>query len=328
VSRIEILMTVPISQTAGNALDERFLVHRLWEQADPAAFLAAAGGRIRGAATSTGFGRVGHELLALLPHLEIVASFGVGYDNIDTAACARRGVVVTNTPDVLDEEVADLALGLTLATLRRIPQADRFVRAGLWEKGSFPLSPTLRGRHVGIVGLGRIGKTVARRFEGFGVPIGYHGRHRQEVPYAYHSDLRGLAEVSDLLVVCTPGGSETRRMIDAALLEALGPQGVLINVSRGSVVDQAALIAALRAGTILAAGLDVLEDEPHVPAALLALDNVVVLPHVGSRSLHTRNAAGRLVADNLLSWFAGSGPLTPVAETPFRGPVRASDRTG
>lgn len=318
MNRVEILMTAPMLPSVIHALENEFELHRLWEQPDPAAFLKSDGSRMRGIATSTRYGLVDASLLDLLPNAEIIASFGVGYDNVDTAAAAERGIVVTNTPGVLDDEVADLALGLTLATLRQIPQADRFVREGHWPQGSFPLSPTLRGRSIGIVGLGRIGKAIARRFEGFDVPIAYHGRHRQEdVLYPYHPDLTGLAEASDVLIIIAPGGPETRHMIDMKILQALGYEGVLINVSRGSVVDQRALIEALQAGTILAAGLDVYEDEPHVPPELVAMQNVVLLPHVGSASIHTRKAMGQLAVDNLVSWFNGDGAITPVPETVF-----------
>ncbi|WBO23147.1 2-hydroxyacid dehydrogenase [Sphingomonas abietis] len=316
MTKPQILMTAPMNPAVIDALDKAFALHRLWEQDDKPAFLAAVGPEIRGVATSTLFGRVDDTLFAQLPALEIVASFGVGYDNVDAAAAAARGVVVTNTPGVLDEEVADLTLGLLLATLRRIPQADRFVRDGRWAKGSFPLSPTLRGRRVGIVGLGNIGKAVARRLEGFGVAIAYHGRSRQaDIGYDFHATPVALAEACDVLIVIVPGGAGTSHLIDADVLAALGPQGVLINVARGSVVDEAALVQALQAGTILAAGLDVFAHEPQVPDALIAMPNVVLLPHIGSASEHTRAAMGQLLVDNLAAWFADRRPLTAVPET-------------
>lgn len=223
--------------------------------------------------------------------------------------------MVTNTPGVLDEEVADLALGLLLATLRRIPQADRYVRDGRWPAAPFPLSPTLRGRRVGILGLGAIGKAIARRLEGFRVPLAYHGRARQPgVPYEYHHTPAALAAVSDVLIAIVPGGDSTRHLVDTEVLMALGKDGVLINVARGSVVDERALITALRTGTIPAAGLDVYEDEPHVPEALLEMPNIVVLPHIGSASEHTRAAMGHMVADNLKTWFEAGYPILPVPE--------------
>jgi lactate dehydrogenase-like 2-hydroxyacid dehydrogenase len=269
-------------------------------------------------AASTLAGPVGEALFAQIPALEIVANFGVGYDNVDIAAAVARGLVVTNTAGVLDEEVADLTLGLLLATLRRIPAAERFVRDGQWRDGSFPLSSSLRGRRVGIVGLGGIGKAVARRLTGFAVEIAYHGRTAQpDVGWPWYESAEALASACDVLIVIVPGGAATRHMIDARVLAALGPDGVLINVSRGSVVDEAALITALTGRTILAAGLDVFEHEPHVPAALLACDNAVVLPHIGSASLVTRRAMGQMMTDNLTAWFATGRALTPVPETRF-----------
>ncbi|MBC2650323.1 2-hydroxyacid dehydrogenase [Novosphingobium flavum] len=295
------------------ALEPRFTLHRLWQEDDPDAFLRAHGPSIRALAVSTLAGPVGADLFDRLPALEIVANFGVGYDNVDIAAARARGIVVTNTPGVLDEEVADLAVALLLATIRQLPQAERFLRAGLWRDGGFPLSPTLRGRRVGLLGLGGIGKAIARRLEGFGVDLAYHGRTRQAaVAYPWYPTPLALAEACDTLIAILPGGPATRHIIDAAVLAALGPQGVLINVARGSVVDQDALIDALRQGTILAAGLDVYAAEPEVPAELLALPNAVLLPHVGSASEHTRSAMGHLVADNLIAWFERGHPLTPV----------------
>jgi lactate dehydrogenase-like 2-hydroxyacid dehydrogenase len=319
MSRTDILMTAPMMPIVIEALDKAVTLHRLWEQTDKEAFLKEFGPRIQGVATSTLFGRVDASLLDLLPNVEIVSSFGVGYDNVDAAEAARRNIVVTNTPGVLDDEVADLTLGLLLATLRKIPQADRYLREGQWLRASFPLSATLRERKIGIVGLGRIGKAIARRLSGFDVSIAYHGRTQQDdVAYPYYPTVTGLAEACDVLIVITPGGASTRHLIDADVLKALGPTGVLINVARGTVVDEQALIQALKSGTILSAGLDVYEDEPRVPQELIDLEHVVLLPHIASASVHTRNAMGKLVADNLISWFDGKGPLTPVAETPWR----------
>lgn len=319
MSRTDILMTAPMMPIVIDALDRAFTLHRLWEQTDKEAFLKEVGPRIRGVATSTLFGRVDATLLDRLPNVEIVSSFGVGYDNVDAEEAARRNIVVTNTPGVLDDEVADLTLGLLLATLRKIPQADRYLREGKWLKASFPLSATLRGRTVGIVGLGRIGKAIAKRLSGFDVKIAYHGRTQQDdVAYPYYATVTGLAEACDVLIVITPGGASTRHLINAEVLKALGSDGVLINVARGTVVDEQALIDALKSGTILSAGLDVYEDEPRVPQELIDLEHVVLLPHVASASVHTRNAMGQLVADNLIAWFDGKGPLTPVAETPWR----------
>jgi lactate dehydrogenase-like 2-hydroxyacid dehydrogenase len=320
MSQTDILMTAPMMPIVIDTLDKAFTLHRLWEQADKEAFLRDIGPRIRGVATSTLYGRLEASLLDRLPNAEIISSFGVGYDNVDAAEAAKRGIIVTNTPGVLDDEVADLTIGLLLATLRKIPQADRYLREGRWLQAPFPLSPTLRDRKVGIVGLGRIGKAIARRIQGFGVSIAYHGRTQQDdVAFPYYPTVVELAEASDVLIVITPGGASTRHLIDAEVLKALGPSGVLINVARGSVVDEQALIEALRSGTILSAGLDVYEDEPRVPQALIEMEHVVLLPHIASGSVHTRNAMGKLVADNLISWFDGKGPLSPVAETPYSG---------
>lgn len=311
----EILMPAPMLDSVIAALDARFVLHRLWEQDDPDAYIAQVGQRIRGLAASTLAGRIDASWFDRLPALEIVANFGVGYDTIDAAAAAARGVIVTNTPGVLDEEVADLTIGLLLATVRRIPQADRYVREGRWADAPFPLSPTLRGRRIGILGLGAIGKAVARRLEGFGVSIAYHGRSRQPgVAYDYHDSPATLAASCDVLIAIVPGGAGTRHLVDADVLAALGSDGVLVNVARGSVVDQAALVAALRSGTILAAGLDVYDAEPDVPEALRAMENVVLLPHIGSASEQTRRAMGQLVVDNLASWFDTGKPISPVPE--------------
>ncbi len=316
MKQVEILLTAPMMPSVVDALDRAFTLHRLWEQSDPDQFLKAAGPRIRGLATSTLFGRVEPSLLDRLPALEIIASFGVGYEHVDVVAAAAHDVVVTNTPGVLDDEVADLTVGLLIATLRQIPQADRFVREGRWLGGAFPLSPTLRGRRIGIVGLGNIGTAVAERLAAFGVSIAYHARSRKtESELDYHPTVVGLAKASDVLIAIVPGGAATRHLIDREVLAALGPDGVLINVSRGSVVDERALIEALRSGTILAAGLDVYEDEPRVPAELMEIEQVVLLPHIGSASVRTRAAMGRMVVDNLEAWFGRGIAISPVPET-------------
>ncbi|PXA89767.1 2-hydroxyacid dehydrogenase [Nostoc sp. 3335mG] len=313
---IHILMPAPLDAAVIDAIERRFVLHRLWEQADADAYLERVAPDIRGMAVTTLAGRIDAAWLDRLPALDIIASFGVGYDNVDAEAAARRGVTVTNTPGVLDDEVADLTIGLLLATLRRIPQADRFVRDGKWRDGPFPLSPTLRGRRIGIIGLGAIGKAIARRLEAFRVPIAYHGRSRQQgVDYPYLATPGALAEASDVLIAIVPGGAGTHHLVDADVLGALGPEGVLINVARGSVVDQDALIDALVAGRIGGAGLDVYADEPEVPAALIDLPNVVLLPHIGSASVATRAAMGQLVVDNLVAWFGSGKALTPVPES-------------
>jgi lactate dehydrogenase-like 2-hydroxyacid dehydrogenase len=323
----DVLLTAPMMPLVEGALDESFAVHRLSEAKDAGEFIRTVGPRIRGLATSTLSGRVDAQLLDHLPSLEIIANFGVGYDNVDVLAAVERGIVVTNTPGVLDEEVADLTVGLLLATLRQLPQADRFVRDGRWLHGSFPLSPTLRGRRIGMVGLGNIGKAVARRLAAFDVPIAYHIRNQQTLTdLDYYSTLLGLAEASDVLIVTVPGGAVTRHLINAKVLQALGSDGVLINVSRGSVVDESALIAALESGTILGAGLDVFDDEPRVPPELIDMPQVVLLPHIGSASTHTRAAMGQLVVDNLRNWFEHGVPITPVPETQASGAVGKAQR--
>ncbi len=297
-------------------LDARFDVHRS-AGAGVGRIVAEHGAKIRAIATR-GRERTDAKLIEQLPALEIIANFGVGYDSIEVDAAVRRGLVVTNTPDVLNDEVADFTVGLLLATVRRLPQADRFVREGRWLKGQFPLSATLRDRSVGLVGMGRIGALIAKRVAAFDVPVCYHARRpRRDLPYRHYPDLLAMARDVDALVVIVPGGAETRHLIGAAVLEALGPRGILVNVARGSVVDEAALVAALRSRTILAAGLDVFADEPRVPRELLELEDVVLIPHCGSATHHTRARMGRLVLDNLVSWFEGRGPITPVPETPW-----------
>jgi lactate dehydrogenase-like 2-hydroxyacid dehydrogenase len=262
--------------------------------------------------------RVDPGFMGKFPKLEIISSFGVGYDHVDAKWAGEHGIVVTNTPDVLNEEVADTALGLLLCTVRELPQAERHLRAGKWVNGDYRLTASLRGRRAGVVGLGRIGKTIARRLEAFGLPVAYHGRNAQAgVRYRYYADLVEMARDVDIIIVITPGGAATRHLINAKVLEALGPNGILINVSRGSVVDQDALIAALKERKILSAGLDVYANEPHVPPELMAMDTVVLLPHVGSGSVPTRDAMNQLVIDNLVAWAAGKKALTPVPETPW-----------
>ncbi len=312
-----VLMPVPMMPMIQEGLASTFTLLKAWEQPDPEAFMTAHASAVRGIAA--GFAkRFDSAFLGRFSGLEIVANFGVGYDSVDAAWCGQNGVIVTNTPDVLTDEVADLTIGLLLATLRQLPQADAYVRRGDWLKAPFPLSATLRGRRVGIIGLGRIGKAIAERLEGFGVSIAYHGRSAQgDVRYAYHPTLVGLAEAVDVLISVAPGGAATHHMISTEVLSALGAKGIFINVGRGSVVDETALIAALASGTIMSAGLDVFEDEPRVPQALIDMPHVVLLPHVGSASHHTRRLMGQLVVDNLVSWFAKGHPLTPVAETPW-----------
>ena len=318
---IDVLATGTMMPLIMEQLEQTFTLHLLPAPAERDAFLSAVGPRIRAVATG-GQARMDSALMGRLPKLEIVANFGVGYDSVDAAWAGKNGILVTNTPDVLTEEVADTALGLLLMTVRELSAAERYLRAGQWvAKGAYPLTHgTLRGKTVGILALGRIGKAIAKRCEAFGLSIAYHGRNPQkDVAYRYYPTLVGMAKDVDILISVAPGGPDTHHIIDADVLAALGPQGVLINIGRGSVVDEPALIKALQDKTIATAGLDVFEHEPKVPAELMAMEHVVLLPHVGSASHHTRRLMGQLVVDNIVSWFAGKGPVTPVAETPWTG---------
>ncbi len=267
---------------------------------------------VRGIAMA-GHMEIGESIISKLPNLEIIAKRGAGYETVDVEAATRHGVIVTNTPDVLTDEVADLTLGLMISTVRQIPQADQYLRAGKWVNSPFPLSPSLRGRKIGIAGLGRIGAALARRIEAMDLEIAYFARNQKpDVAFEYHGSVESLAEATDVLILLVPGGEETKHLIDRRVLTALGPKGILINVARGSVVDEKALIEALENGTIAGAGLDVFADEPNVPEALVTMDNVVLLPHVGSGTNTTREAMGDFVFTNLKSWFAGNGAVTPV----------------
>jgi lactate dehydrogenase-like 2-hydroxyacid dehydrogenase len=316
--RPEVLLIGPLRPVLAKGLTE-FTVHSLAGATDRHALLASIA-HLRAMAVSAPVLPIDNALLTRLPKLEIISSFGVGYDHIDAVAAAKRGIVVTHTPDVLTEEVADTAIGLLLCTVRELPQGERHVRAGKWPKGNYPLSrATLRNRTVGLVGMGRIGLAIAHRLEAFGVPIVYHTRQpRPELAYRHYPQLIDMARAVDTLVVIVPGGPATRNMIDTPVLEALGPDGILINVARGSVVDEDALIAALRERKIMAAGLDVFVKEPEVPKELLTMENVVLLPHLGSASVFTREKMDQLLVDNIRAWAAGKPPLTPVPETPWR----------
>jgi lactate dehydrogenase-like 2-hydroxyacid dehydrogenase len=296
------------------------LAVRTWDDVVGREASSAAMARIGAMAVSAPVQPVDDALLAAFPNLQIVASFGVGYDHIDAKAAARRGIIVTHTPDVLTEEVADTAMGLLLSTVRELPQAERYLRAGKWPSGNFPLSrATLRDRTVGMVGLGRIGIAIAHRLEAFGVPVVYHTRRpRPDVGYRHYPHLVDMARDVDTLIVIVPGGAATKDLVDADILDALGPNGIIINVARGSVIDEPALIVALREGKILAAGLDVFAAEPQVPVELMAMENVVLLPHVGSGSEYTRAKMDQLLVDNIRAWAAGKPPLTAVPETPFQ----------
>lgn len=311
---IPVLIPSAVPELIERRVTETFAAALPWRDAETSAAFDARRSSIRGVAASAGYGRFDAAFMDRLPALEIIASYGVGHDHIDLTAAAARGITVTNTPGVLDAEVADLALALLLATARMIPNADRFVRSGDWAGARFPLMHSLSGRRVGILGLGRIGKQIARRCEAFGLSVAWHGRSAQpDVKWPRHDSPRELAAAVDFLIVVLPGAASTRHIVDAEVLAALGPEGTLINVARGSVVDEDALIAALQSGGLRAAGLDVFENEPRIRPEFSALDNTVLLPHVGSATIETRNAMGNLVVDNLISWFAGRGALTPVS---------------
>ncbi|PTM51745.1 2-hydroxyacid dehydrogenase [Phreatobacter oligotrophus] len=317
MTKPDLLMTGPMMQMIQDQLAQRFTVHKLWLAEDKEAMLRQLAPSVSAIASGSHV-PCDPALMGRFPGLKIVSSFGVGYDHVDAAWAGKNGIVVTNTPDVLNEEVADTALGLLLCTVRQFPQTDRYLRAGKWLEKPYPLTGTLRDRKVGILGLGRIGKAIAKRLEAFGVPVVYHGRTEQkDVAYRYYPSLVDMAKDVNVLLIVAPGGASTHRIVNAEVLKALGPDGILINVGRGSVVDEPALIEALKAKTILSAGLDVFEDEPRVPAELIGMDHVVLFPHVGSASVHTRNAMAQLVVDNLVAFADGKGPLTPVAETPW-----------
>jgi lactate dehydrogenase-like 2-hydroxyacid dehydrogenase len=292
-------------------LDQHFANTHVFREPDQDKAIAARAATVRAIATS-GHRGASAALIASLPKLEIIACFGVGVDAIDLKAAAARGVPVTNTPDVLTDEVADLAIGLMLASSRELPQGDRFVREGKWLEGPMKLTNRVSGARLGILGMGRIGQAIAARAAAFKMTIGWHGPRPKDLPYPYHADLTALAAQSDFLIVACPGGAATRHLVNAAVLAALGARGTLVNVSRGSVVDEDALIKALQDGTLGAAALDVFADEPRVPPALRQMANVVLSPHQGSATHQTRAAMGQLVVDNLRAHFAGKPLLTRV----------------
>lgn len=294
-------------------LEQEFKVQRI-ESGDVVLLDPSWLGDVRGIAS---MGKVDAVFIDALPNLEIIGNFGVGYDAVDARHAGAKGIMVTNTPDVLTEEVADTAIGLLIDTVRELSRSQAFLRAGEWEKARYPLSRlSLRGRKVGIFGLGRIGKAIARRIEAFGLPIAYCNRRKaDDVSYDYHPTLTALAQAVDTLILVAPGGAQTSKIVNAGVLQALGADGVLINIARGSLVDEDALAEALQNGTIAAAGLDVFANEPHVSQALLEAPNTVLLPHIGSASIATRQAMADLVVDNLASWFDTGVAITPVPET-------------
>jgi lactate dehydrogenase-like 2-hydroxyacid dehydrogenase len=317
--KADVLLIGPPKSVIVNGLSGTFNLVRFPDTQHRDKFFAESASRVCAMAVAATEERVDGPFMTRFPRLEIVSSFGVGYDHVDAAWAGAHGITVTNTPDVLTEEVADTALGLLLCTAREFIQAERYVRAGKWPQKNYPLSKaTLRDRTVGMVGMGRIGQAIARRLTAMQVPVVYHSRRPAAgLSYRYYPNLIDMARDVDVLMVITPGGAETKNLINAEVLSALGPDGILINMARGSVVDEPALIKALQEKTILSAGLDVFAREPEVPPELIAMDHVVLFPHLGSASVATREKMDQLVVDNLLAWGAGKPPLTPVAETPW-----------
>lgn len=308
----EIVVTKPLYPPTQAALEREFVVHKLWTAKDPDAFLKEISARVRGAVT-TGLAGFTRSQFEALPKLEIVACFGAPHIAVDLAAAKKHGVIVTNTPDFIIETVADLAMGLIIAVMRRIVECDRFVRAGKWLNEVPPAGREVYGKTCGIIGLGRIGRAVARRVEACGMSVRYHGPHKKDdVAYPYDIDLVSMARAVDCLVVACPPTPATRNLVDTRVLDALGPEGYLVNISRGANVDEAALVAALANKRIAGAGLDVFQDEPRVPAELFAMERVVLVPHIGSHTLEIREERGRKVLENLRAHFAGKPALTPV----------------
>lgn len=311
----QILLVGKMGAQMRGELEGRFPFHQLESLPDPEEFLATRGSEIAGIVMG-GTDSAPDALIDRLPNLKVVSCYGVGYDGVNAARCAGRGIMVTHTPGVLSDEVANLAIALLLAVSRKIVAYDRYVRGGRWKRdGNPPLTRGIAGKKVGVVGMGRIGIEIARKLEVFHCDIVYHTRRpKPELAWTHYPDLLGMARDCDVMILITPGGPETRHMVNREVLDALGPEGTLINVARGSVVDEQALVEALAEGRLGAAGLDVFEDEPNVPEALFAMENVVVLPHVASATVETRAAMRKLVADNLEAWLADGKAITPVPE--------------
>lgn len=318
-----LLQTGPILPIVDGNLPKTFDVTMLGAPDARAAQLQAIGKDIAAIATGSLTGvKCDAAMLSQFPNLKIVGNFGVGYDSVDAEYCAKHGIILTNTPDVLTEEVADTALGLMIMTVREFGQAERYLRAGRWgREGDYPLTPaSLRDRTLGMVGMGRIGQAIAKRAAAFGMPIVYYSRSpKADVAYKYYGNLVEMARDADILMAITPGGAETKNLINAEVLKALGPTGILINMARGSVVDEAALLAALKNKTILSAGLDVFMNEPKINPEFFGIENATLLPHCGSASQYTRDGMGQMLVDNLVNFAAGKPPVTPVPETPFKG---------
>lgn len=308
----EILIVGPLHPNVLARLDAEFTTHKLWLAPDKDALVARIAAKVRGIATASNDG-ASTKLIDALPELEVIACVGVGYDAVDIDAARRRNIPVSNTPDVLNDCVADLAIGMMIGIGRNIAQGDRFVRAGKWRKGPLPLATRVSGKRLGILGYGRIGRAIAKRAAAFDMRISYHSRNKvADTPYTYHASPVELAKHSDFMIVVTPGGKETFHMVNEQVIKALGPKGFLINVSRGSVIDEAALLKCLQDGSVGGAALDVFEQEPKMDEAFWTLDNVLLQPHVGSATDETRTAMGNLGIDNLLAHFSGKPVLTPV----------------
>jgi lactate dehydrogenase-like 2-hydroxyacid dehydrogenase len=308
----DLIVTTRIYAPTQERLDTVFTCHKLHEAAERASFLKKLAPSVRGLAT---FGPAGADaaLMDALPKLEIISNFGVGVDAIDLDAAKKRKIIVTNTPDVLNDCVADTAMALTVNVMRKFPRAEAYLRAGDWAaKGGYPLATSLGGKTMGILGLGRIGEAIAQRAQAFGMKIRYHNRNKKDVAYPYDADAVTLAKNSDVLMIVTPGGPETEKLVNAKVLDALGAKGYLVNIARGSVVDEPVLLKYLQEKRIAGAGLDVFADEPRVPPAFFGLDNAVLFPHLGSATTETRTAMGNLQVDNLLAHFAGKPVLTRV----------------
>jgi len=313
MAKPEIVVMVPIYAPTLAELEREFTVHKLWTASDPDVFMQEVSGRVRGAVT-TGLLGFSRSRFDALPKLEIVACFGTPHGTVDLAAARERRVVVTNTPDFITDTVADLAMGLLVTVMRRICESDRFVRAGKWRNAAPGAGREVHGKTCGIVGLGRIGRAIAKRAEAFGMSVCYHGpRQKHDAAFPYYPDLESMAREADCLVVCCPLTPETRNLVDARILDALGPDGFLVNVARGPVVDEAALLAALASRRIAGAALDVFWDEPRVPAELLAMEHVVLVPHIGSSTQEIREERGRKLLANLRAHFAGKSVPNPLA---------------
>lgn len=307
-----VLALQPLLDNEMQQLSDDYNVIRLWEANDPVSTIKQYAHDVQAILSTYNSSGVSDRLISALPNLEVIAQFGVGYDNIDLVAAHKHGIAVTNTPDVLTDDTADVALYLMLNVARRAVEADMFVRVGRWQSGAMPLSTSLSGKTVGIVGLGQIGQAIAQRAAAFNTTIVYHSRSQKDVAYKYYDDLENMARDCDFLVLACAGGEQTQDLITYKILEALGSKGFLINIARGSVVNEEDLLIALRNQTIAGAGLDVFANEPDVPAEMIKMDNVVLSPHVGSATIETRSKMGQLVLDNLSAHFEGEPLLSPV----------------